>query len=250
MTDTLSRNIFISLGLHVAVVVLVFVQAVLVPREPLDLRNSIRVEVVGLPDKMQELPKTPTKADAIAEAPKPKLPPKEAMPESVVKPVGPQMPNPKSKKVDSKKKQDDIIIKLKREQAAKAALEDIKKSLAEEKSQAAAPVIKGARKEDGSDLNGLPKIAYDRYIQGLKTKVHSQYTIPEWMAEASLKVRVQVFIDDRGYVVKRAVVKTSGNTVFDKAALDAVDASSPLPPPPDNLRSRFKAFGVFLNFPE
>ena len=99
MTDTLSRNIFISIGLHITVVLLIFVQAVLVPREPLDLRNSIRVDVVGLPEKMTETPKElpVAKPEAKPEPKKPKLPPKEAMTEPVVKPLGPQMPNPKAK---------------------------------------------------------------------------------------------------------------------------------------------------------
>ena len=111
-------------------------------------------------------------------------------------------------------------------------------------------VLKGNEKKDGSDLTGLSKIAYSRYIQELKTKVHSQYTIPEWMAEANLKAQLQVYIDERGYVTKRLVHRSSGNMVFDKAAVDAVDASSPLPAPPEDLRSRFKAFGIYLNFPE
>ncbi len=257
MTDTLSRNIFISIGLHIAVVILIFVQAVLVPRDPLDLRNSIRVDVVGLPEKITEMPKelAPNKPEPAKPEPKPKLPPKPAtMPAPEVKPLGPQMPNPKAKKLDAQKTQEKILKDLKnqteRDKARDQALDKIKESLAADKQKEAAVVLKGNEKKDGSDLTGLSKIAYSRYIQELKSKVHSQYTIPEWMAEANLKAQVQVFIDERGYVTKRLVVRTSNNMVFDKAALDAVDASSPLPVPPEDLRSRFKAFGVYLNFPE
>src|SRR4051812_44793235 len=93
--DNFYRNIAISLGLHFFVVLLIFFRAVTMPSEPLELRNAIRVDVVGLPQKMQELPEPVTEKPAPVAPKTPDLPKKEEP--TPVKPKAPEAPSPKAK---------------------------------------------------------------------------------------------------------------------------------------------------------
>lgn len=256
MTDTFGRNIAISFGLHIAVVLVIFFQAVLIPREPLELRNAIRVDVVGLPEKIEKpaelKPKPETPQAEPPPPPKPKLPPKEATPEPTMKaPVMPK-PSPTAKKVDLEKAQTESLKKLK----AMSALDKIKEQLAEEKSKEkdknAKPtqVVKGNAVNEGNSLTGLEKLDFERYFDDLKTKVRGRWNIPEWMADAKLKAAVLVMIDERGYVVKKVFRRSSGNVVFDNSVIAAIESSSPLPPPPKRLQGLLETNGIVLNFPE
>jgi colicin import membrane protein len=244
MTDTLSRNLFISIGGHLALVLVIFFQAVMIPHDPLELRTAIRVDVVGLPDKIQELtPKEEAKPEPAA--PAPKLPPKETMVEP--KPKAPQMPNTKEKKTDFSKSQKQALNKLK----SLEALEKIKSQVSEGTGKAKpTQVIKGQAINEGNSLTGLEKIDFDRYLQDVKDRILNQWSIPEWMADAKLKAQVLVLIDERGYVTRKIFRKSSGNIVFDDTVKSAIDAASPLPAPPKRLQSQLATSGIIFNFPE
>lgn len=244
MADTFSRNLFISIGGHIALVLMIFFQAVLIPHEPLDLRTAIRVDVVGLPDKIQELtPKEEAKPEP--PAPTPKLPPKEALPEP--KPKAPQMPSTKAKKTDFSKSQKQALNKLK----TLEALEKIKNQVSEGTGKAKpTQVVKGQAINEGNSLTGLEKIEFDRYLQDVKDRILNQWTIPEWMADAKLKAQVLVLIDERGNVTRKIFRKSSGNVVFDDSVKAAIDGASPLPAPPKRLQSQLANSGIIFNFPE
>jgi len=250
MTDSLSRNIYISIGGHVGVAMIVFFQAVLMPGDPIDLRSAIRVDVVGLPEKITEQPilHPPPKAKDEPK-PKPKLPPKEAAPEPAMKPLAPEMPSTKAKKKDTAKAQAEALRKLK----AQSALEDIKNSLAKDKDkeqQEKATLVKGNKPVEGSDLTGLPQIEFNRYLKDIEGLIRSRWSIPEWMADAKLRAQVLVMIDDRGFVVKKIFRRSSGNVVFDNSVIAAIESSSPLPAPPKKLQGVLGTNGILFNFPE
>lgn len=247
MTDSLSRNIAISVGGHIAAALVIFFQAVLMPGEPLDLRNAIRVDVVGLPEKMKPEDKIlhpPPKEEAKPE-PK-KLPPKEAAPEPKMK--APEMPSTtKAKKVDTAKAQKEALNKLK----AQSALDDIKKALAQDKEkQEKTTLVKGNKPIEGTDLEGLPQIEFNRYLKDIEGIIRGRWSIPEWMADAKLRAAVLVMIDERGFVVKKVFRRSSGNVVFDNSVIAAIEASSPLPPPPKRLQGLLGSNGIIFNFPE
>lgn len=248
MTDSLSRNIAISIGLHAGVLILIFFQAVLMPGEPIELRNAIRVDVVGLPEKMKEEPVLhPPPTETKAPEPKAKLPPKEEKAPPAVKLKGPEMPNPKAKKIDTAKAQREALNKLK----AQSALEDIKKSLAkEQETQQKSTLVKGNKPIEGSDLTGLHQIDFNRYLKEVEGIIRSRWSIPEWMADAKLRAQVLVQIDERGFIVKKAFQRSSGNVVFDNSVMGAIEASSPLPPPPKRLQGVLESNGIIFNFPE
>lgn len=252
MTDTFSRNLIISVAAHAGLAAMFILRATFMPSQPIEIRRAIRVDVVGLPTKMPEdvkLPPPPTPTPAAPAAPTPPAPPK---PEPVAKelprktePV--KIPAPTSKK-DLAKSQKQALNQIK----AMQALEKMKDEVGKEKPQPAAkaPVIAGNQVSPGNSLTGLEKIDYDRYFDELEGRVRSAWSIPQWLADAPLKAQVQILIDERGYVIKKIFRRSSGNDVFDAKVIEAIDASSPLPPPPQRLKGVLSTGGIILNFPE
>jgi len=258
MTDGFSRNIAISAGIHVVVASMVFFQAFLAPREPLDLRNAIRVDVVDLPKKMQTMPDEPATPQPApkAAAPEPATPPPPA-PEPEKPKVALEKPTPTPKKApkpDTKSSQSDALNRLKRSNALDRIKQDVSQSQAEKPAPNPTPVkdnvVRGNQVSAGNSLTGLERIEFDRYFNDIKVKVNSNLSIPQWLADSDLRAQVLVLIDERGFITKRVIKKSSNNEVFDAKVLEAVDASSPLPAPPSRLRGVLSTSGITFNFPE
>lgn len=232
MTDSFSKSIYYSLAAHVALVLMFTVRAVLFPSEPIVVRHAIRVDMVGLPDK--------------------------AKPEPVAKPVAPKAPKPvvkpkakpKTPKVNLKKAknaQKSALEKI----AAMEALSKIKNELAEKKQrEKIAEMVRGNNIAKGNALTGIDQLDYDRYFDDVKTRVHDQWNIPQWMADAKFKASALVKIDERGYVVSSRITTSSGNTTFDSRVLEAIKNASPLPAPPTRLRGILASQGIIFNFPD
>lgn len=256
MTDTFSRNLTISAIGHAVIVVLVFVRAVFIPSEPIEIRRAIRVDVVDLPRKMteQELAApAPEPAPAPAEKSKPepvKSEPVKSEP-SKPEPVKLSKPDSKAKPKDTAKSQNAALAKLK----AMSALEKIKNDVSEEKKSKNAAtkpanVVRGNQVSAGNALTGLDKIEYDKYFDDLEVQVRAHWSIPQWLADGDFKAQVQILIDERGYVTKKIMRRSSGNEVFDGQVMATIDGSSPLPAPPARLQGLLSTSGIILNFPE
>ena len=245
--DPFHRNIAVSLALHLGAVLLIFFRAVMVPNEAIDIRNAIRVDMVDLPRKMETLPEPATEPTTVE---KPKELPKKVEP--TPKAVHTPTPVSKNTKVNVEKTQSNALSKIK----AMNAMEKIKKELEEEreknarKAKRAAEPVRGNKVSAGNSLTGLERIEYDRYFDELRGKILSQFNVPQWLADADLKAQVLVLIDERGYVVKRVLKTSSGNDVFDSKVLEAIENSSPLPPPPSRLRGLLSTAGIVFNFPQ
>jgi colicin import membrane protein len=255
--DGFNRDLLIVTGGHALILVFVFLQAVFLPSDPIDLRQAIRVDVVGLPEKMTELPPpaAPDIKDSAPPAPEPvkELPPKpvEAPPEPKAPQV--QLEKPKVKPKDLAKAQKAAMAKLKR----RSALDKIKAEMAassKKKSttagKAAGQVVKGNEISKGDSLTGISKIQFDEYLSSIKSKVLSNWSVPQWLMEANLKASVVVLVDERGHVVKKTISRSSGNDIFDGQALEAVEKSSPFEPPPDRIRGVLSTSGIIFNFPQ
>jgi len=249
MTDTFSRNLTISVIGHLAFLVMIFVRAVFIPSEPIEIRRAIRVDVVDLPMKMTEeqLKVSEAMPQPAKEAPRPE--PVKAEP-AKPEPVNISKPNPKPIP-DLSKTQSNAIAKLK----AMAALDKIKQDVgdakkAETKASKPATVVKGNQVSAGNSLTGMDKIEYDKYFDDLEEKIRTQWSIPQWLADGDFKAQVQILIDERGYITKKVIRRTSGNDIFDGQVMAALEASSPLPPPPARLQGMLSTSGIILNFPE
>jgi outer membrane biosynthesis protein TonB len=244
--DPFSRNIAISIGLHVFIVLLIFFRAVTMPGEPLNIRDAIRVDIVDLPKKMDTLPEKAEEKPAAVPKETKKEPPKKAEAKPV-KTKAPELPAPKTKKPDTEKSQKRALEKLK----AQDALEKIKKEVSKEKSvKPKTDVVAGNKVNAGNALSGLEKIDFDRYFDEIETKIHGAWSIPQWLADADFKAQVLVLIDERGFVIRKTFRKTSGNDIFDAKVMEAIDNSSPFTPPPQRLRGVLATSGIVVNFPQ
>lgn len=247
--DTFSRNVGISLGLHFAIVILIFFRTAMMPSEPIEIRRAIRVDVVGLPQKMPEMVELPPPAPQPAAPAKPEPPAKELPKKVEVKPEpkGPVVNLDKKKPVDHQKAQNKAIESLKR----MSALEKIQKDLANEKKAAAkAALIAGNKPSEGNSLTGMERIDFERYGDDVRRRINSNWNIDQWLREGNFKAQVQILVDNNGVITKKIMRKSSGNDIFDAKVLQAIDASSPLPLPPERIRAAVSMGGILMSFPE
>lgn len=263
--DQLSRGIGVSFALHALLISFFTLKAVFFTPESIDFTQAVRVDMVGLPDKIdpKELPPAATKEEA--KAPEPKKPePKVEKPAEKAPPPKPEVKMPPKVTKDPeainlekvKSKQQNALDKLK----AMAALEKIKEDVAEEKAAEAAAVakkaaqgsqkIKGNQVSSGSALTGLTKLQHETYIADLDRHIKQNWALPEWLAKRDLSAQVRVNIDARGLVISKKIVKSSGNPNYDEEVLATIEKSSPFPPPPDKFLSLVESEGILIGFPE
>ena len=72
--------------------------------------------------------------------------------------------------------------------------------------------------------------------------------IPKMRAVRSAEVVVNFVLDDVGHIVSSRVVKSSGDPVFDDAALSMLQRSDPVPPPPPLVASAGLSFTMPVIF--
>ncbi len=214
-----------SIGLHVLFVIGIMISGSkrkLIKPETPQAAPTIRIDVVDLPDKMSKNKKTPSK-------------PKEV--------ITPKAPTPKAETLDK-----DDELKVKKETVKKV----ITKKTEEKKDEPSLPkteVIKGNKLEDGTSLTGIKKLKFNKYQAEAYEKIQQNWTVPNWFEQKDYKTLIRVFINSKGVLYNEKIEKSSGSTLFDKQALKAVELSSPLPKPPDDLKAWFQAKGVLLSFP-
>jgi colicin import membrane protein len=248
-TDRFEKHIVISVGIHIALLLAFTVKAYVFPSDPIEIRSAIRIDVVGLPDKV--------------ETPKPKPVPPQPIPQPKPKPVVKTPPKPKPSPKPkptvnlnkTKTAQQQAMERLK----AMQALEAMKNEVAEqEKLQAQArqedpeptAEFKGNVITSGSSLTGLDRIDFEKYYDDMSSHVKGHWSLPGWLASANLRAEAAVTIDERGFVTSKRIYTSSGNQVFDDLVLQTVEMASPFPAPPSRLKSVLALKGMILAFPE
>ncbi|MEK6555054.1 MAG: TonB family protein [Bdellovibrionota bacterium] len=242
--DSFKRFLTISLGIHLFLAFGFALKSLVLPSETLIIQNAIRVDMVALPDKAEP------QVGPSPEPEQPKVAP--TQPEEKKAKPEPVKEKPKeTKKPDPKKAQLDALNKLKQ----KDAVERLLKSKPEPAASAAAAAPKknlnaGNQLSRGDSVTGLERIAFDEYISQVKGAVNSNFSLPSWLQDTKFKASVEVVIDADGKIIRRTLVKESGNSTFDNAALSAVDASNPFPAVPERLTRGWGSFTIQFNFPD
>jgi len=225
-TDNLSRAIKISLGIHIAFLVLLYVKSIVMPG-PLNTKEyipSLRVDLVALPDQKindQLTPSTPAVSEPAKE---------------------------KESKVtkEAKDKGDYSTSKKKKKERMKSALERIK---ALEKIKAGEE-IRGNKVMKGSSAKGVASDSVETtYFDAVLEKVQNEWELPQWLQEKNLSAKVLIQIDRRGMVTHTQFVQSSGNEQFDAAVKHAIQAAAPFPVPPVSILAGVSQDGVLLKFP-
>ncbi|MCM2281557.1 MAG: TonB C-terminal domain-containing protein, partial [Bdellovibrionaceae bacterium] len=110
--------------------------------------------------------------------------------------------------------------------------------------------VRGNVLSAGSSLTGLAKLENDSYLTDLDEHVKQHWHLPNFLANAGFSATVALFIDERGAVIKKELVKSSGNPIYDQTVLAAIEKSAPFPAPPAKLVNIFAVDGVRLGFPD
>ncbi|QDK36234.1 energy transducer TonB [Bdellovibrio sp. NC01] len=278
--EKLSRGIGISFALHAVILSIFALKAAFFTPEQIDFSQAVRVDMVGLPDKLDKTPPAASKEEA-----KPALPdknppaekpvektvekkPEPAKPEPVKPTPAPKVAAKSEVKVPKETKPEGINLeKTKHQQQsaieklkAMAALEKIKEDVASQnkakpvpatgKDAAGAAKVKGNVLSPGTALSGLSKLQHDSYAADLDHHIKQHWAVPEWLAKRDYKAQAKVYIDARGNIIGRKIIKSSGNPSYDDAVLDTIDQSAPFPAPPEKFVSIVEVDGITIGFPE
>jgi len=244
--DSFQKFLIVSALLHGTFFFGYFIKGLVFPNKIIIIPNSIRVDIVALPDK---LPDTPQAASTATTAP----PPAETIktePKTLTKKENPTKTTDAQKKALEKLEQMAALDKIKndlentqtqRVQSANKSVEDLKKNL---------PMFKGNQVTSGNSFTGMAGIASQEYWDLVKQHIQAYWMLPEWLSKLKLRARAVVMIDQDGRVRKREIYQSSGNPAFDDAALAAVDAASPFPVPPERIRDTITDSWMIFNFPD
>jgi colicin import membrane protein len=216
--DAFKKFLFVSIALHLSLAVVMLVRSLFSSDIALELQNAVRVDLVALPDKMPEQ-MTTQQHETPAEKPVNIEPKKDLLKEA----------KETQKKALDKMKALDAIEKMKKEMNQAAA------------KPAAAPAAKPAQFKgnfitSGNSFTGISRLRVNEYYENLVAKINEHFIVPEWLNNADLKASVVIELDERGYVVKKNIQTSSGNSAFDSACLAAVTEASPFSQPPDEVR--------------
>jgi colicin import membrane protein len=255
--DDLLKGLKVSLGLHIALVAAFTIRAAFFTPEKIDYSAAVRVDIVGLPDKAQEQKLPPKQEEAakpepVKPEPAPKTPPKEAKVEKPVK--APKKDTEAINLNKEKNKQKEALEKLK----AMAAIEEMKKETEKENkkttstsdTKAQPTKIKGNVLSPGTALTGLNRLQHDSYLSSLDQQIKQHWYLPEWLSKKPLRAQVRLKIDEKGHILSREIVLSSGNSSYDDLALETIDKSAPFAAPPEKFVSIVAVNGLVIGFPE
>lgn len=223
---------------HISILLFILVKTFFFPSEPLIFQNAIQVDIVALPEKNISPSKT--------------IPPVSEIPPQ----TSPITPAPE--KVETIKDTKTSPIKLENSQTRKKAkdqaLARIKalQELEEEEIKNHQPKkeLKGNVLSEGNSLTGINQIQHRNYIKELDDHVKKHWILPQWLANAKLKAKVKVNIDASGVILKKTMISSSGNPIYDEIVMSAIDKASPFPAPPDKFANIVSIHGVEFGFPE
>ncbi|MBK9293465.1 MAG: TonB family protein [Oligoflexia bacterium] len=233
--EVFKKMVGLSIAIHVSLFLFFALKATFFPSSPIDLEAAVRVDIVDLPDKLTELP-----------------------PEMNTKDTSKPMPPPKAKEevvnLNKKKSALDKIREFEKEEKKKKSIKQIQEEVnrqeeAERMAQAKKYLVKGNIINKGTALKGLTKSEFNEYVGRLHGHIQGFWNLPEWLLEKDLKASVVAYVDAQGKVVKKQLLKSSGDPSFDEYAMQAVENASPLPAPPEKFTDIVRYDGIVFRFP-
>lgn len=227
--------------------------------EKKDLKNAIRVDLVGLPnltlEQMQDMdptldvgatPPEETKADEEAKA---------AASETAKKIILEE-----AKKAEQKAKADAAsVAKKKADEAQKKRLADLRasmrveqrrKELANELKQGGREELAGNIVSQGYSITGDVAEDADIFRGHLQAHIRKVWSVPGWMNASNLSARVLMKIGPTGKLLSVGFIKKSGNEEFDRYVAQAARDAEPYPPPPSTLQRQLMEQGLEWGFPQ
>lgn len=256
----LEKSVMLSLLAHLLFLGFFLISGQLFPSSALVYEQAIRVDLVGMPEKLKNLDyeKGPTHQEVTAEplqkAPEPNQEPESAK-KSKVQPQkddGPTVNLEKKTESFSKSKQSEAFKKLKLDDKfaaleREALQEDALKKLNAQKNTT---TFAGTDITSGKQLKGVARVAHDGYLETVEMQIKKNWSLPPWLARKNLQAQVMIKIDRDGHLLEKSLAKSSGNPSFDENALSAVIKASPYPAPPADSVGIVSGEGILIGFPE
>lgn len=271
-----SRGVILSALAHSFVGLIFILKISFFPApDPIDFQRAMRVDMVGLPDKVSptEVDSAPPNTSPKAKeepAPEPQKPEKrpekvevkEKLPEKIIplqatdikkNEKGPQFSIEKKKKTADTKSAIERMKALEKMQseATKESQAQSVKAAQEARTEAMKNIaLKGAVISPGTSLTGVQKLQHAAYLEEVESHVKKFWKLPEWLAHGKYKARVLIRMNDRGFITSIEFTQKSSNNLFDESITEALRASSPLPPPPEKFVRIVEVNGIGLGFPD
>lgn len=258
MNEDLTRPILWSTVFHLLLVFLFAVKSIFWAEKQEPYQAAIKVDIIGLPDKVVTPPEPPPSLPQPLPSPPtqlPQTPPTEKVtPTHDVqksKPKEPELVLKPQKNEPQNIKTSEAIEKIRKKMAIDKIKEEIKNQEREEISQKVSQRItqfKGNVLSPGTELTGINKLQNENYLIQLDRHVKNFWSLPEWLARGNFKSRIRIFIDSHGLMINTQVVEGSGNAQYDDIVLETVKKAVPYPIPPEKLQERIRVLGVDLEF--
>ena len=254
--NSLKQSVGYSLIAHFLVFLFFTVKAVFFTGDPGIYESAVKVDLVAMPDKIDNAKTYPELEPEAIEKPTEILQPKPT-PASAPAPTKIAVKE-LQKNVDrdsinldaAKKKQAAAMDKLKQLEALESIQKDIESDNLKKRSQEKPKPIKGNVLSSGSELTGVSRLQHDNYISSVEHHIRQNWALPEWLAKKNLKAQVRVRFDENGNILSKDIYRTSGNPSFDEVVMSTVEKSAPVPPPPAKFVRILSVEGILLGFPE
>jgi protein TonB len=232
-----------SIGAHSALIIFAIIAGFTLSRQPAKFTQSIRVDLVALPDlKKKDMAKiTPDDlqdlSEKLSEASKSAKKTLENTKREAAKPKSEPEPEPdamamKKKQAKPNTNKDALKSAIDRIRALEEIESEVKKPKTTQKVAA-----KGNQISKGAGATGEVATGdLNAYISKMQVKLRDNWNLPVWLAkQTQLKALVVVFLDRKGFVTNAVLSRSSGDKQFDEYALKTVRISQPFGPPPSEL---------------
>ena len=271
------KGLFISLGLHLLIVCLLALgvggHGKIPPESSIEVSLSTptaRVDKKKSKIKTSSRPKKPEKSvkKKVKKPPSTQVKTSEKKKEPPAAPAAKKQAPPKVSQTETRppEKQKEPAVKPKEtaiEKTAQKAAPEMQKetSPAEENSLESGreEVIRNIKKEsvlrtikktagtsvqpDSKEVGpGVISLVLDVYYRTISKRIQKNlFLLPNIDSSAFLAAQVNFYMEENGEVHDVGIERSSGNAKFDSYCIKAVNAASPLPAPPTELRDRIKS---------
>ena len=193
------------------------------------IQSSIRVDTIALPDlpSTKKIKAKKQKTVLVKEKKKEKQEKKKRKAR-------------KEKKTKKERKEKKIQKQQEKENLSKTELKNENSSKKSDKLKKGNKISKGTGKgkETLSDqqLEGV-HIYMNQVIHQIKIRWES---LPKYLADKNLTAQVEIKINEKGQIIYKKTLISSGNEEFDSFVLQAIEDSGPYPPPPLDIQDLIK----------
>ena len=237
-----------SLIAHIFVLLFTFGLPELIRPAPRILYPTIRVDLVGLPEKRPFELTPPAPEVPKEEVAKPKTEPLKEKKKEEPKPVVKPKPlSPEEKKLKSIVEETKKTPKKKEDEELEKAVSEVAKMKKEEEA-VEKELYKGNIKAEGTAVTGPTGEGAHPYLTYVEQAILQAWKPPLKRAEREIKTTIAIYINGRGEIFKAIIETPSGNEEFDRSAEEAVKKASPLKSPPEGLATSLEDDGIKINF--